>query len=169
MKPNLLRLESTHKSELDLKYKYYSSNTLLLPLPLLPNADNSGQTHNPLKGPSTHLTEGSCPCPCRASPPPPARRVPEINQPDGGWPELLPFLFQCVTSENHRLQESALLIFAQSSQYIGETLVPHLTMLHSVFLPCLGSSANSDVRIALLRAAINFIQCLPIAADRDRF
>ncbi|KAK9289466.1 hypothetical protein L1049_007621 [Liquidambar formosana] len=89
--------------------------------------------------------------------------------PDGGWPELLPFMFQCVTSENHRLQESALLIFAQLSQYIGETLVPHLTTLHSVFLRCLGSSANSDVRIASLGAAINFIQCLPSAADRDRF
>nr|DAD30144.1 TPA_asm: hypothetical protein HUJ06_031612 [Nelumbo nucifera] len=89
--------------------------------------------------------------------------------PDGGWPELLPFMFQCVTSESPRLQESALLIFAQLSQYIGETLIPHLNNLHTLFLRCLASSSNSDVRIAALGAAINFIQCLSSPSDRDRF
>ena len=89
--------------------------------------------------------------------------------PDGGWPELLPFMFQCVTSTNVKLQESALLIFAQLSQYIGETLVPYLDTLHSVFLQCLASSTNSDVRIAALGAAINFIQCLSNSAERDKF
>ncbi|KAF8396002.1 hypothetical protein HHK36_017613 [Tetracentron sinense] len=89
--------------------------------------------------------------------------------PDGGWPELLPFMFQCVTSNSPRLQESALLMFAQLSQYIGETLIPDLSTLHSVFLQCLASSSNSDVRIAALGAAINFIQCLSSSADRDRF
>ncbi|KAJ9695633.1 hypothetical protein PVL29_010892 [Vitis rotundifolia] len=89
--------------------------------------------------------------------------------PDGGWPELLPFMFQCVTSSNFKLQEAALLIFAQLSQYIGETLLPHLDTLHSVFLQSLASSMNSDVRIAALGAAINFIQCLSNAAERDKF
>ncbi|XP_043691387.1 importin-5 [Telopea speciosissima] len=89
--------------------------------------------------------------------------------PDGGWPELLPFMFQCVTSDNPRLQESALLMFAQLSQYIGETLIPHLNTLHTVFFQCLASSSNSDVRIASLGAAINFIQCLSSPSDRDRF
>lgn len=89
--------------------------------------------------------------------------------PDGGWPELLPFMFQCVTSSNVRLQEAALLIFAQLSQYVGEILVPHLDTLHSVFLQCLSSSMNSDVRIAALGAAINFIQCLSNATERDMF
>lgn len=89
--------------------------------------------------------------------------------PDGGWPELMPFIFQCVTSDSPKLQESALLIFAQLAQYIGETLVPHLDTLHSVFSQCLGSSKTSDVRIAALGAAINFIQCLSSASDRDRF
>ncbi|XP_038881667.1 importin-5-like [Benincasa hispida] len=89
--------------------------------------------------------------------------------PDGGWNELMPFIFQCVTSDSSKLQESALLIFAQLAQYIGETLVPHLDTLHSVFSQCLGSSKTGDVRIAALGAAINFIQCLSSASDRDRF
>ncbi|KAF3442233.1 hypothetical protein FNV43_RR16149 [Rhamnella rubrinervis] len=90
--------------------------------------------------------------------------------PDNGWPELLPFMFQCVTSESPKLQESALLIFAQLAHYIGETLLPHLSTLHSVFYQCLSSAAkSSDVRIAALSAAINFIQCLTSASDRDRF
>lgn len=89
--------------------------------------------------------------------------------PDGGWNELMPFIFQCVTSDSSKLQESALLIFAQLAQYIGETLVPHLDTLHSVFSQCLASSKTGDVRIAALGAAINFIQCLSSASDRDRF
>ncbi|KAI4350353.1 hypothetical protein L6164_004815 [Bauhinia variegata] len=89
--------------------------------------------------------------------------------PDGGWPELLPFMFQCVTSDNTKLQEVALLIFGQLAHYIGETLVPQLGTLHSVFLQCLSSSKSSDVRIAALGASINFIQCLSSASDRDRF
>ncbi|KAJ7976391.1 importin-5-like [Quillaja saponaria] len=89
--------------------------------------------------------------------------------PDGGWPELLPFMFQCVTSENPKLQELALLIFGQLANYIGEILVPQLNTLHSVFLQCLGSSKSSDVRIAALGASINFVQCLSTPSDRDRF
>ncbi|KAJ9541237.1 hypothetical protein OSB04_027743 [Centaurea solstitialis] len=89
--------------------------------------------------------------------------------PENGWPELLPFMFQCVTSGNSRHRESALLIFAQLAQYIGETLVPHLDTLHAVFLGCLGSGIDPDVRIAALGASINFIQCLEKASDRDKF
>lgn len=87
---------------------------------------------------------------------------------ENGWPELLPFMFQCVSSENVRLQESAFLIFAQLAQYIGEMLVPYVKSLHDVFLSCLTSSGSFDVRIAALSAVINFIQCLS-TSDRDRF
>ncbi|KAE9602968.1 putative TOG domain-containing protein [Lupinus albus] len=91
--------------------------------------------------------------------------------PDNGWPELLPFMFQCVSSsDSPKLQESAFLIFAQLSQYIGDSLVPHIKHLHAIFLQCLTSSAvDSDVRIAALNAVINFIQCLSGSGDRDRF
>ncbi|KAE9601182.1 hypothetical protein Lal_00023750 [Lupinus albus] len=91
--------------------------------------------------------------------------------PDNGWPELLPFMFQCVSaSDSPKLQESAFLIFAQLSQYIGDSLVPHIKHLHAIFLQCLTSPAvDSDVRIAALNAVINFIQCLSGSADRDRF
>ncbi|KAI4348458.1 hypothetical protein L6164_009181 [Bauhinia variegata] len=89
--------------------------------------------------------------------------------PDGGWPELLPFMFQCVTSDNTKLQEVALLIFSQLAHYISEALVSQLGTLHSMFFSCLSSSKSSDVRIAALGASINFIQCLSSASDRDRF
>ncbi|KAF5471346.1 hypothetical protein F2P56_011788 [Juglans regia] len=89
--------------------------------------------------------------------------------PDNGWPELLPFMFQCVSSHSPKLQESAFLIFAQLSQYIGDTLAPHIKHLHDVFLRCLTTSPSSDVKVAALNAAINFIQCLSDSADRDRF
>ncbi|KAJ0623769.1 putative TOG domain, importin beta family [Helianthus annuus] len=88
---------------------------------------------------------------------------------DNGWPELLPFMFQCVSSDNYKLQESALLIFAHLSQYVGESLIPHIKHLHGVFLQCLTTSGSADVRIAALSAAINFIQSLSSAGDRDRF
>ncbi|KAK7400133.1 hypothetical protein VNO78_11333 [Psophocarpus tetragonolobus] len=90
--------------------------------------------------------------------------------PDNGWPELLPFMFQCVSSDSPKLQESAFLIFAQLSQYIGDSLTPHIKHLHDIFLQCLTNpSVNPDVRIAALNAVINFIQCLSGSADRDRF
>ncbi|KAM1531361.1 hypothetical protein FF1_005454 [Malus domestica] len=89
--------------------------------------------------------------------------------PDNGWPELLPFMFQCVSSDSPKLQELAFLIFALLSQYIGETMVPHIKELHAVFLHSLGNSPSPDVKIAALNAVINFIQCLTSSGDRDRF
>ncbi|KAL2320474.1 hypothetical protein Fmac_029443 [Flemingia macrophylla] len=85
------------------------------------------------------------------------------------WPDLLPLLFQWVTSADPRLQEISLLVFAQLAHYIGQTLLPQLSTLHSVFLRCLHSSATSDVRIAALAASVNFVQCLSSPSDRDRF
>ncbi|ESQ41994.1 hypothetical protein EUTSA_v10012502mg [Eutrema salsugineum] len=90
--------------------------------------------------------------------------------PENGWPELLPFVFQCVSSDSPKLQESAFLVLAQLSQYVGETLTPHIKLLHGVFLQCLSSnSASSDVKIAALNAVISFVQCLTNSTERDRF
>ena len=51
---------------------------------------------------------------------------------EGKWPELLPFLFQCVTAGSEPLKEASLNIFAQLAEYIGESLVPHLATLHGI-------------------------------------
>ena len=51
---------------------------------------------------------------------------------DGKWPELLPFLFTCVTQGQETLKESALNVFAQLAEYLGESLVPHLDTLHGI-------------------------------------
>lgn len=89
--------------------------------------------------------------------------------PENNWPEILPFMFQCVTSDSIKLQESAFLIFSQLAQYIGDTLIPYIKDLHGVFLQVLNNSPSSDVKIAALSAVINFIQCLNSPSDRDRF
>ncbi|KAJ0966279.1 hypothetical protein J5N97_027417 [Dioscorea zingiberensis] len=90
--------------------------------------------------------------------------------PENAWPELLPFMFSAVTSlDSPRLAESSLLIFSQLAQYIGETLLPHLATLHSVLLASLSHPSSPDVRIAALNAAINLVQCLPSAQERDQF
>ncbi|GMI65072.1 EMBRYO DEFECTIVE 2734, (karyopherin enabling the transport of the cytoplasmic HYL1 [Hibiscus trionum] len=89
-----------------------------------------------------------------------------------GWPELMPFLFQCVDSKNSNLEESALLIFARLAQNVGETtetLIPHLKTLHSVFFNCLSNPSSCGVRIAALSASVNFIQCISSTKDRDTF
>ncbi|XP_073272643.1 uncharacterized protein [Primulina huaijiensis] len=89
--------------------------------------------------------------------------------PDNQWPEILPFMFQCVTSDSPKLQESSFLMLSQLAQFIGETLIPYITDLHTVFLNVMNSSPNPDVKIAALSAVINFIQCLTSSSDRDRF
>ncbi|CAI8591835.1 unnamed protein product [Vicia faba] len=79
-------------------------------------------------------------------------------------------LLHLTTSPDARLQETSLLVFAQLARYIGETLIPQLSTLHSVFLRSLSAAtSSSDVRIAALAASINFVQCLSNPSDRDRF
>ncbi|KAG2300104.1 hypothetical protein Bca52824_036576 [Brassica carinata] len=69
--------------------------------------------------------------------------------PENGWPELLPFVFQCVSSDSSKLQESA---------------------IYTASLQCLSSnSVSSDVKIASLNAVISFVQCLSNSTERDRF
>eukprot|EP01018_Ginkgo_biloba_P022660 Gb_23625 [translate_table: standard] len=88
---------------------------------------------------------------------------------EGQWPELLPFMFQCVSSDSARLKESALLMFAQLSQCMGEYLRSHLFTLHTVFQQCLSPSAPMGVRVAALRATTNFIQTMETAQQRELF
>ncbi len=51
---------------------------------------------------------------------------------EGGWPELLPFMFQCVQSGQPRVVEAALLVFAQLARYLADTLRQYLGTLHGV-------------------------------------
>eukprot|EP00850_Spirogloea_muscicola_P020012 SM000205S06219 [mRNA] locus=s205:248959:255137:+ [translate_table: standard] len=88
---------------------------------------------------------------------------------DGLWPELLPFMFACVSASDDRLREAALLIFAQLAQYIAPSLVPYLATLHGVLHQSLASSTSSGVRIAALRATACFVQMLESPQQRERF
>lgn len=74
-----------------------------------------------------------------------------------GWPELLPFIFQCVQSNDARLQESALLIFAQLAHHIMGTLRQYMATLHEVLTKTL-QSPNHDVALASMRATAAFVQ-----------
>ncbi|KAL2633872.1 hypothetical protein R1flu_005351 [Riccia fluitans] len=88
---------------------------------------------------------------------------------DGQWPELLPFMFQCVSSDSMKLRESALTMFAQLAPYIGPQLRSHLPTLHAVFQQCLSSTTSSDLRLAALRATTHFVATLESAQDRACF
>ncbi|KAL9436420.1 hypothetical protein AB3S75_022466 [Citrus x aurantiifolia] len=89
--------------------------------------------------------------------------------PDGDWPELIPFIFQCLVTFNDKIQESALLILSRMSQFVGEVLIAHGDTLHEVFSKFLGSN-NFDLRIAALEATVNFIMnCLPSLGEKERF
>ena len=76
---------------------------------------------------------------------------------DLGWPELLPFIFQCVQAGEPRLQESSLLIFAQLAQHLMGTLRQHMATLHGVLTRMLGSPSR-DVALAAMRATAAFVQ-----------
>jgi importin-5 len=77
-----------------------------------------------------------------------------------GWPELLPFIFQCVQSGDPRLMESALLVFAQLARHIMATLTQYMGTLHEVLGAALGHS-SVDVRIAAMHASTAFVQVRP--------
>ncbi len=74
-----------------------------------------------------------------------------------GWPELLPFMFLWVQSNDKRLQESALLVFAQLARHIMGTLRQYMGTLHEVLTRTLASSSQ-DVALAAMRATSNFVQ-----------
>ncbi|XP_064960418.1 uncharacterized protein LOC135651258 [Musa acuminata AAA Group] len=93
--------------------------------------------------------------------------------PDAAWPDLLPFLFHAVSAPDTspRLQESALLVFAQIAYVLADDasfVGPHLPTLHSLLLSALSHPSSPDVRVAALSAAVNLVTSLESAADRNR-
>ncbi|KAM3324849.1 hypothetical protein P3S67_006001 [Capsicum chacoense] len=89
--------------------------------------------------------------------------------PVNGWPELLPFLFRCATSDYVKLQELSFLIFFRLAGNVGEVLIRVGKVLHSVFLKTLSNSPNLDVKIAAFSAVVKFVRCLASLSDREKF
>ena len=85
-----------------------------------------------------------------------------------GWPELLPFLFQCVTTGSDALKVTALNVFGELAAYIGDSLVPHLATLHGILAQCL-QAADMEVKLASLRACCAFVDSLENQHDRAKF
>mmetsp|Transcript_481 Transcript_481/g.866 ORF Transcript_481/g.866 Transcript_481/m.866 type:complete len:1101 (-) Transcript_481:101-3403(-) len=69
----------------------------------------------------------------------------------GGWPELLPVLFELSKSGVAHERESSLYIFSQLTDYISAELEPYLPTLHGMFRNALTDS-DQTVRVAALRA-----------------
>jgi len=74
----------------------------------------------------------------------------------GGWPELLPFLFEISKSPSADERESALYIFAQLTGYISTELEPYLSTLHGMFRTAL-SDSEQIVRAAALKATVSVL------------
>ena len=53
----------------------------------------------------------------------------------GGWNELLPFMMTCIQSQNARLMEMALLVFANLGDVVSQ-LAAYLPTLHDVSCSC---------------------------------
>lgn len=87
----------------------------------------------------------------------------------GGWAELMPFMFQSVQSSNDLHRESALLIFGQLAPVLAPVLQSHLATLHQVLGVSMQSTVIFDVRIAALKATINFILNLEADKQCDQF
>ncbi|XP_019253057.1 PREDICTED: importin-5-like isoform X2 [Nicotiana attenuata] len=92
--------------------------------------------------------------------------------PRNDWPELLPFLYQCLDSSSYKLIESAFSIFGQLAHDLGDTVVPWVKYVHSRLLNTLNDDTlDLDNRIAGMTAAITFIQfqCVSNSNQKERF
>ncbi|KAK6802339.1 hypothetical protein RDI58_000119 [Solanum bulbocastanum] len=88
--------------------------------------------------------------------------------PSDCWPELLPFLQECVNSNSNKLRDSFFLIFSGFSEGLCKTLVPDIMISFPVFLNILNDDTlDPQVRVAVLTAAVRFILYLPSSNDRE--
>ncbi|XP_058114921.1 uncharacterized protein LOC131257956 isoform X2 [Magnolia sinica] len=88
---------------------------------------------------------------------------------EDGWPELLPFLFQCGGSENLCLKEKALLVLGQYMPIATSEMHPHLDTIHEFFRQSLSLSMPGQVHLAALHAVASFIQFSGSPKRRDMF
>ncbi|XP_057972666.1 uncharacterized protein LOC131160801 [Malania oleifera] len=77
----------------------------------------------------------------------------------GEWPELLNFVVEFVNSDSERLQECALLVFAQLPRSLCKSIVPHFNILYKAFLHCL-ASLNFSVRVSAFQAVVCLVEQL---------
>jgi len=85
-----------------------------------------------------------------------------------GWPELLPFIFQCVQSGQASHAEIAFLIFDQLARFVMDQLLQYLGTIHGALNAGL-SNPSLDVKIAAFSATTTFIGCLYKQSDREKF
>ncbi|KAM3327618.1 hypothetical protein P3S68_033667 [Capsicum galapagoense] len=90
---------------------------------------------------------------------------------DNNWPELVPFLYQCLDSSSKKYAKaSAFLTLAGLAEKVGETIVHSMKGLHSIFRDTLNDDKlDLEVRSVAMYAAINFIQCLSSSNEKERF
>ncbi len=85
-----------------------------------------------------------------------------------GWPELLPFIFQCVQTGNPSHAESAFLVFDQLARYCMDMLIQYLGTIHGALSTGL-ANPSLDVKICAFSATTTFIGFLESAAEREKF
>lgn len=73
------------------------------------------------------------------------------------WPEFLRFLFQCASSSNPVLRESALQIFTSVPGIFGNQQSRYLEMIRQMLVQSLADSSNASVRFAAVKAIIAFL------------
>ncbi|OVA07293.1 HEAT [Macleaya cordata] len=78
--------------------------------------------------------------------------------PAGEWPDLLPFLFQCIQSPQEDHREVALILFSSLTETIGNTFQAHFAELQSLLLKCLQDETSTRVRVAALKAVGSFLE-----------
>ncbi|KAH0733679.1 hypothetical protein KY289_004867 [Solanum tuberosum] len=90
--------------------------------------------------------------------------------PSDSWPELLPFLHECVNSNSNKLRDSFFLIFSGFSEGVCQTLVPDIMISFPVFLNTLNDDTlDPQVRVGVLTTAVRFILYLPSSNNREWF
>jgi len=68
------------------------------------------------------------------------------------WPEILKFLFDCASSGNVELKDSALIIFSIVPGIFGNQQNQHLDSIKQMLHSCLIDQSNAQVRFTATRA-----------------
>lgn len=85
----------------------------------------------------------------------------------GGWPEILPFLFECLRANQDVLLESALSILGNIAADVIDDAKPNMPALLQYMAVGL-SHQNQDVQMAAMRATSAFIRSFESAQEREQ-